>query len=201
MKKLVFSVVMAVFSSLLVASAASASSLMPIFWLFAVNNQEGTLASAGCGLSDNGQAYPYDLSSFSARIAIDDYSGNQQHFVTHTAPIPQSIQGWTVYIWTTPNYQGDTVQLRWSTQNMPVDMDTRLNVYKPNESWPPYADIGVNSWNAGMLTLPAIKTNYWQNGYRIEVTIRNTAVPEPGSLLALGSSLVSLVGFGLRHRR
>lgn len=173
---------------------------MPIIWMNVYDPNGGPASSIECGLSDTGLVTSSNLDARTARIAIDDYSGKKRGFTTKPSPAAQSVAMWSVYIWTTPDYQPDIVQMHWSTSAIPENFVAQF--WFIQDRWPAYVSVSGNS-HSGYLTLPAIKTDNWHHGMYGQVEIWNMnapAVPEPSSFIALGTGVIGIVGI-IRRRR
>jgi len=121
---------------------------------------------------------------------------------------------WLLEAWAPSAFEGSAITLRlWGTTastNKPTGTWTVTKVYDPVlNSWArtPLGTINCNTitsagstaspWFMTTLTLSKTDAPYTAtNGYLIELSI-----PEPGSMLAMLSGLVGLVGFGIRRRR
>lgn len=89
---------------------------------------------------------------------------------------------WTLWRFVAPKASG--------AQTVSLDRNT-------GSGWSTIASIGVDSsFNASYLGFGS----YWTAGAD-DVSFSSTAVPEPGSMLALAGGLVSLIGFGVRRRK
>lgn len=194
MKKVSFSVVLAFFSLLLVASAtipAFAGGPGPELRL---SNEKGNTAISRLGYNprtvDTDRTATLFINDWTSQNAYKQYIEKQMTLTGQS----QSWEGSVMSIFgsqvgiLTPQH----IQLSWLIADTPSDIRWQLfikprdDVYfqEVNISQPGSLDLWTNNGN-----------NCWS------LVINGSTVPEPGSLLALGSGLIGLIGFGLRRRR
>lgn len=207
----------------LVALAASAQAA----YVWNINSTDTAGANYGTAVTvgdpANANATQSVISTNASYAAAVVYSGGldatfskdvlRSRWFTTTPP-----QEWIIQAWSAGDYAMSTFDFRlWGgTTNVPTGTWYLYKYYDPfTQVWDTTSESfvstvtavagGTQASPALKLNLPAFKTNApTAAGQGYIFALRNTeiaVIPEPGSMVAMLSGLVGLVGFGIRRRR
>ena len=202
MKKVSLSVVMALFTTLLMTTTISAQDFS-----ITLMSDDGSFESR-VGVSLDPPSYPdghgnslYNIDEENSKSYVAlDIDETKYAWITHPAPVNGQTRTTYGSIWSGLENIQQAINVEW--QSWTGAYNWRLKIFSPSGTLLHDTSVpseGDNSILRGELSLPILQTNDWKGGYPFQ--IEANPVLEPGSLLALGSGLVGLIGFGLRRRQ
>lgn len=206
-----FSLAIALLLSLLVATAAFAGG-PPQLWIGIPTGQIGPwgqerVESATAVVGEQFEVpfadgwFPYDGSVTYA--AIESVPGGLPLSAKSGVPVMGQLW-WVGYIWSGLGESRSQFQTTFSIGDVDWEYRWELEVYRPtdelNEPWTAVTMSHGDHLYLNMDTIKVSNLDDWRDGYMFRVYATPT-VPEPGSMLALFSGLIGLVGFGIRRRK
>jgi hypothetical protein len=197
--------VVAVFVLMVTLVTPSYTAPTLVLWVQDPNNHAQVMTSVSCILgTDWSYETPLDgTCRMGAKNVLNGkyYSSQGKPSINN----PGDFAVWPVYLATFAGYSSQDILLYWFLQDSKGTagkIEWRISVQNTSQPWPRYANVAASTIDAGCLTLPAHYSNSMEGEWYLGVVAQNiTTIPEPGSLLALLSGLVGLVGYGLRRRR
>lgn len=117
--------------------------------------------------------------SISAAFARPTYLSGANQYATDVHVIKNGVSLWDAALSTTTTSQS------YTNNTLTLNKDDIL-IFNASHWYEFYGSSG---------------TLYWNDATLANITISDAPVPEPGSMLALGSGLIGLMGFGIRRRK
>lgn len=216
MKKVI---VMGILLALVVAGSASANYIWgwnatsPTNTSFGLANNVGVFSPAG----NASQAWSVSTSAYAALVVAADPLGaklatdmRQKEFALAANERTKYI----VQVWAAGGYTGNAIDYRvWIAVNSGLPAAKQLTVkclFDPAGTLTgsvlgivaPTA--GTQAAPAAKFSLPVYKTDtplLAGNGYVLELSTDGGVIPEPGSMIAMLSGMVGLIGFGIRRKK
>jgi len=177
-----------------------------VLWIQDPDNQAHIMTSVSCILGSN-LKYESSLNGTCQMGVKDVLDGKFYNCYGQPAIYdPGEFQIWPVYLATFSGYSSPNIYLHWFLQDADGTagkIEWRISVHDTGQYWPRYANVAASTIDAGCLTLPALSSNQMEGEWYLGVVAQNIspAVPEPGSMMAMLSGLVGLMGYGLRRRQ
>lgn len=144
--------------------------------------------------------FPYDGSVTYA--AIESVPGGLPLSAKSGVPVMGQLW-WVGYIWSGLGESRSQFQTTFSIGDVDWEYRWELEVYRPtdelNEPWTAVTMSHGDHLYLNMDTIKVSNLDDWRDGYMFRVYA--TPVPEPGSMLAMFTGLIGLVGFGIRRRK